>query len=73
MRKIYLLTTEHLEEGLWFRDEEDFKTAMNYIAIEAVRHPEVVVLAFILMSNHVHFILNGKHKDVESFISQRVS
>lgn len=69
MRKIYLLTTEHLEEGLWFRDEEDFKTAMNYIAIEAVRHPEVVVLAFILMSNHVHFILNGKHKDVESFIN----
>ncbi len=35
MRKVYLLSTEHLENGLWFRDTEDFKVAMNYIAIEA--------------------------------------
>lgn len=35
MKKIFLLTTEHLEDGLWFRDEEDFKVAMNYVAIEA--------------------------------------
>lgn len=68
MKRIYLLSTEHLEDGLWFRDEEDFKVAMNYIAIEAARHPEVVVLTFILMSNHVHFVLKGTRKDVKDFV-----
>ena len=33
MRKYYLVTTEHLEESLWFRDEEDFATGMNHVAI----------------------------------------
>ena len=70
MRKIYLLTTDHLEDGLWFRDEEDFKVAMNYIAIQAASCPEVIVLAFILMSNHVHFVLQGLEKDVLKFINQ---
>ena len=68
MKRIYLLSTEHLEDGLWFRDEEDFKVAMNYVAIEAARHPEVQVLAFILMSNHVHFVLKGTRKDVKDFV-----
>lgn len=68
MKRIYLLSTEHLEDGLWFREEEDFKVAMNYVAIEAARHPEVVVLAFTLMSNHVHFVLKGRRKDVAAFV-----
>lgn len=70
MRRIYLLSTDHLEEGLWFRDEIDFKVAMNYIAIQAAQCPEVVILAFILMSNHVHFVLKGKREDVIAFINQ---
>ena len=60
MREIYLLTTDHLEEGLWFREEEDFKVAMNYVAIQAACSSTVTVLAFILMSNHVHFVLQGE-------------
>ena len=70
MRKIYLLTTDHLEDGLWFRDEEDFKVAMNYIAIQAFSWPEVIVFAFILMSNHVHFVLQGEERDVIGFINK---
>ncbi|MBR4734822.1 MAG: hypothetical protein IK052_01900 [Bacteroidales bacterium] len=69
MKRIYLLSTEHLEDGLWFRDQEDFAVAMNYVAIEAALHPEVVVLAFILMSNHVHFVLKGTRKDVTVFLN----
>ena len=68
MKRIFLLSTEHLEDGLWFREEEDFKVAMNYVAIEAARHPEVQVLAFILMSNHVHFVLKGRREDVVAFV-----
>lgn len=63
MRKFYLLTTSHLEGTLWFKDEEDFKVGMNYVAIEAARHPEIIVLAFILMSNHVHFVVMAWNKD----------
>ena len=68
MRKLWLITTDHLEVGLWFRDEEDFKVAMNYVAIQA-HVSRVVVIAFILMSNHVHFIVaaNSK-KEAEAFI-----
>ena len=68
MKRIYLLTTEHLKKGLWFREDEDFRVAMNFVAIQAVASPEVVVLAFILMSNHVHFVLKGKEEDVEAFL-----
>ena len=69
MKKIWLVTTDHLEEGLWFRDEEDFRVAMNYIAIQAAQSGLVVVLAFILMSNHVHFVLKGRREDVIEFIN----
>ena len=69
MKNLYLLTTDHLEETIWFRDDEDFMTAMNYMAIQAACCPEVIVLAFILMSNHVHIILKGERKDVEAFFA----
>ena len=69
MRKYYLVTTKHLEDGLWFRDEEDFVTGMNYVAIQAALTPEVIVLAFILMSNHVHFVLYGTRQEVEAFVN----
>lgn len=70
MRKYYLLSTEHLEDGLWFRDIEDYKVAMNYIALEAARFIKGGVLAFILMSNHVHFVLKGWREDVIDFANR---
>jgi len=69
MRKYFLVTTKHLEESLWFRDNEDFITGMNYVAIQAALTPEVVALVFILMSNHVHFVLYGIRADVEAFVN----
>ena len=73
MRKYYLVTTEHLEESLWFRDNEDFVTGMNYVAIQAALMPEVVVLVFILMSNHVLFVLYGIRADVEAFVAGQLA
>ena len=55
---------------LWFLDDEDFKVAMNYVAIQAAKHQEVVVLAFVLMSNHVHFVLRGMRRDVVAFVNE---
>ena len=68
MRKLWLITTEHLKAGLWFRDEEDYKVGMNFVAIQAYAS-RVVVLSFTLMSNHVHFVVKAESKkDAEAFI-----
>jgi len=69
MKDYYLLTTDHLENCLWFRDDSDFKVAMNYVAIQVALCPEVNLLSFILMSNHVHFVLYGTKDDVICFIT----
>ena len=68
MIKNYLVTTDHLEEGLWFRDEKDFIAGMNFAAIQAFAS-KLKVLAFILMSNHVHFVVRGRWADVKAFIN----
>ena len=68
MRKLWLITTEHLKAGLWFRDEEDYKVGMNFVALQA-HASRVVVLSFTLMSNHVHFVVTAVTKrDAEAFI-----
>lgn len=54
--KFFLITTNHLTDRLLFRDEEDFKQGMNYVPVAALS-VGVIVLAFILMSNHVHFVI----------------
>ena len=69
MKQYYLVTTQHLENRLWFRDDKDFAIGMNYVAIQA-SISDVIVLAFILMSNHVHFILYGTEEEVRRFIRQ---
>ena len=33
-KKIWLVSTDHLEDGLWFREEDDFKVGMNYVAVQ---------------------------------------
>ena len=68
MRWYWLVTTEHLKEGLWFREQEDFKVGMSHVAIQAHRdRSRIRVLAFVLMSNHVHFILEGSLENVRGF------
>ena len=67
--KLWLVTTDHLEDGLWFREEQDFKVGMNYVAAVAADIP-VFILAFILMSNHVHLVLLGTEEDANRFINE---
>ncbi len=65
----WLVTTEHLKKGLWFRDDEDYRVGMNYVAIAAFVY-EVTVLAFVLMSNHVHFVLYCTEEEARAFINE---
>ena len=65
----FLVSTDHLPDALWFRDDADFKVGMNYVALVA-NATGVRVLAFILMSNHVHFVLEGDATAVSAFITE---
>ena len=67
--QVWLITTDHLTDRIWFRDEEDFKVGMNLVAILACSLP-VEILSFTLMSNHVHFVLAGSYGQVERFINE---
>lgn len=64
-----LVTTDHLSESIWFRDEQDFKVGMNYIAIISLA-TGINVLAFILMSNHVHLVLQCSKEEADAFINE---
>ena len=49
----YHVCTNGLEDLVLLRDEDDFRTAWNYLALAAWRS-EIFIVAFILMSNHIH-------------------
>ena len=63
----WLVSTDHLKEGLWFRDEEDYRVGMNYVAVLAFLCG-ITVLSFVLMSNHVHFVLFCTREDAKRFM-----
>lgn len=65
--KYWLVTTEHLKERLLFNDLDDFKAGMNYVAL-CSQLPHIKIMAFILMSNHIHFVLECELADAEAFV-----
>ena len=67
--EFYLVTTDHLEDKIWFKEQKDFKVAMNAIPIIAAMLG-IRVIAFILMSNHVHFILECTQRQALEFINE---
>ena len=67
--EFWFVTTDHSTNKIWFRDDEDFKTGMNLVAVLAVAL-DVDVLSFILMSNHVHFVLCCSKAKAHQFIKE---
>lgn len=66
----YLISTDHLSDGIWFRDDEDFTIGMNHVAVLA-SHKTVFILCFVLMSNHVHFVIGcDNRKQALEFVTQ---
>lgn len=62
------VTTDHLSDRILFRCDDDFKAGMNYVAV-AKQTTGVSILAFILMSNHVHFVLECSRDKALDFIT----
>ena len=69
MLNFILVTTKHLKSGVLFHDEDDYRAAMNIVAICAFV-TGVRVISFILMSNHVHFVLMGSEAEGRIFIDK---
>ena len=53
--------------SLIFMRSEDFTFAMNVIAQAAAAFPNVKVIAFEVMGNHLHFVLSGNEADIQAF------
>ena len=67
-KEYFLISTSHLSDRILFRDNDDFKAAMNFVAIAAFL-TGVTILDFVLMSNHVHFMVLGTEEIARRFIN----
>ena len=45
--------------GLLFREAKDFVYGMNLVAHAAALHESVDIYTFVIMNNHLHFVLRG--------------
>ena len=53
------LYTSGKEATIIFKSIEDHEVAMNLLAMTAFKNPGIIILAFEIMDNHVHFALSG--------------
>ena len=66
----YFISTDHFDDRDWFRDDEDFRTGMNQVAV-ADNDADVSILAFVLMSNHVHFVVSADNAETARKLMDR--
>ncbi len=64
----YHICTKGRNDNIIFRDDEDYVAAMNYIAISCVER-KMNLLAFCVMSNHLHFVIQSDYLTAKKFIA----
>ena len=62
-------TTDHTSDRIWFRDEEDYIAAMNIVAVYSYSYG-INLLAFVLMSNHLHLIMDATTQNCITFLTR---
>ena len=55
---------------LVFRSDSDFKIGMDLFAVCSLRNRQLRILAFELMTNHIHIVIIGLAEDIERFFSE---
>ena len=58
---LYHVCTEGLEQTTLMMDDEDYRVSWNYLALAAWR-TGVEIVAFVLMSNHIHELITCQYK-----------
>ena len=61
-----------LQDALLYENEKELGVIMNFIAIALMFAPNCRLLAFAVMSNHLHFILEGEPEWCEVFIGKLI-
>ena len=64
---IWHLCTPGEKQPIVFKNPDDYAFAMTLVAMCAYDCPNVQVITFEIMSNHVHFVLCGSKADVNAF------
>lgn len=65
--KFYHVYTKGIESSIIFKDREDYIVGMNYIPIYIMRY-KLQLLAFVLMTNHFHFVVYCMEAEAWNFI-----
>lgn len=65
----YHCASKGLEDSLLFYSREHYIAGMNRVGFCHLKVPEVIIIAFVLMDNHVHFILHGTDEDCKRFMA----
>lgn len=71
VRNCWHFSTDGNAVDVIFYDETDFIEGMNRIYL-VVRMYDVVILAFVLMDNHIHFVLHGTFEECNKFMHEYV-
>lgn len=69
MENHWHICTDGLEKNVIFKGDGNYIYGMNSIPVCAVGN-QVTILAFCLMSNHIHFIVHGEEDNCRKFITQ---
>lgn len=57
------------DTSIIFSDDDDYRYSMNQMAKCSSEFPELTIVAFELMSNHLHIVLTGEEKRVNDFFA----
>ena len=68
MKRFYHVYTKGLEHDVIFREHADYVVGMNYVPV-SLHALDLRLLAFVLMSNHFHFMVYGTESEALSFIN----
>ena len=69
VKNCWHFSTDGTVQDVLFRDEDDFIAAMNRIYLLARKY-DILILAFCLMDNHIHFILYGECDEANKFMHE---
>lgn len=69
VRKCWHFYTDGKAVDAMFYDEKDFSSGVNRIYVVLAKY-DVVILAFVLMDTHVHFVLYGEFSECNRFIHE---
>ncbi len=66
-RPYYHLCTPGDAVSMLFEGDDDFRFAMNLVALCSFLVPELKVLTFVLMRNHIHAVMAGPEEKIRSW------